>query len=72
MLNKAIEEAWRGAPNSAKVHQRGLSCARRNYNRASHNDYEYSFLPTGLMGGIAEDALDTACGLNLGDPTAWT
>ena len=40
--------------------------------RASHNDYEDSFLPTGLMGGTAEDALDTACGLYLGDPTAWT
>jgi hypothetical protein len=40
--------------------------------RASHNDYENSYLPTGFMGGTAEDALDTACGLYLGDPTAWT
>ena len=40
--------------------------------RASHNDYEDSYLPTGSMGGAAEDALDTACGLYLGDPTAWT
>ena len=40
--------------------------------RASHDDYEDSYLPTGMMGGIAEDALDTACGLYLGDPTAWT
>lgn len=40
--------------------------------RASHDDYEESFLPTGFMGGTAEDALDTACGLYLGDPTAWT
>ena len=40
--------------------------------RASHNDYEDSYLPTGFMGGTAEDALDTACGLYLGDPTAWT
>lgn len=39
--------------------------------RASHEDYEESFLPTGFMGGTAEDALDTACGLYLGDPTAW-
>ena len=38
--------------------------------RASHDDYEESFLPTGFMGGTAEDALDTACGLYLGDPTA--
>ena len=40
--------------------------------RASHNDYEDSFLPTGLTGGTVEDALDTACGLYLTDPTAWT
>jgi hypothetical protein len=40
--------------------------------RASHDDYEDSFLPTGSMGGTAEDALDTACGLYLNDPTAWT
>ena len=40
--------------------------------RASHDDYEDSFLPTGTMGGTAEDALDTACGLYLNDPTAWT
>ncbi len=39
--------------------------------RASHDDYEDSFLPTGSMGGTAEDALDTACGLYLSDPTAW-
>ena len=39
--------------------------------RASHDDYENSFLPTGSMGGTAEDALDTACGLYLTDPTAW-
>ena len=40
--------------------------------RASHDDYEDSHLPTGSMGGTAEDALDTACGLYLNDPTAWT
>lgn len=40
--------------------------------RASHDDYEDSFLPIGSMGGTAEDALDTACGLYLNDPTAWT
>lgn len=40
--------------------------------RASHDDYEDSYLPTGLPVGTAEDALDTACGLYLGDPTAWT
>ena len=39
--------------------------------RASHDDYEDSFLPTGSMGGSPEEALDCACGLYLGDPTAW-
>jgi hypothetical protein len=40
--------------------------------RASHDDYQDSWLPTGLPSGTAEDALDTACGLYLRDPTAWT
>ena len=40
--------------------------------RASHDDYEDSFLPIGSMGGSPEDALDTACGLYLADPTSWT
>lgn len=40
--------------------------------RASHDDYEDSYLPTGLPIGTAEDALDTACGLYLGDPSTWT
>jgi len=39
--------------------------------RASHDDYEDSFLPTGSPSGTVEDALDTACGLYLNDPTAW-
>jgi hypothetical protein len=40
--------------------------------RASHEDYEDSYLPTGYPVGTAEEALDTACGLYLGDPTAWS
>jgi len=40
--------------------------------RASHDDYDESIFPTGLPIGTCEDALDTACGLYLGDPTAWT
>src|ERR671934_21001 len=40
--------------------------------RASHHDYADSVLPTGSPIGTCEDALDTACGLYLGDPTAWT
>ena len=39
--------------------------------RASHEDYEDSFLPTGFSAGTPEDALDCACGLYLNDPTAW-
>lgn len=40
--------------------------------RASHNDYEDSYLPDGQHAGTAEDALDTACGLYLSDPTTRT
>ncbi len=39
--------------------------------RASHDDYDESFLPTGSLAGSPEEALDTACGLYLGDPSAW-
>jgi len=39
--------------------------------RASHDDYEDSYLPSGTPGGTAEEALDCACGLYLNDPTAW-
>jgi hypothetical protein len=35
--------------------------------RASHDDYEDSYLPTGTPGGPAEEALDCACTLYL-DP----
>jgi hypothetical protein len=37
--------------------------------RASHEDYQDSFFPTGLPVGTCEDAFDLACGLYLGDPT---
>ena len=40
--------------------------------RASHEDYQDSIYPTGLPIGTCEDALDTACGLYMADPTAWT
>ena len=33
--------------------------------RASHDDYEDSYLPTGMLAGSAEDALDCACALYL-------
>jgi len=39
---------------------------------ASKNGYQDSILPDGYTAGAPEDALDTACGLYLGDPTAWT
>jgi hypothetical protein len=38
---------------------------------ASSDRYEESYLPTGAPTGTPEKALDTACGLYLGDPTAW-
>lgn len=40
--------------------------------RASHNDDADAVLPTGMPVGTCEDALDTACGLYFGDPTART
>jgi hypothetical protein len=40
--------------------------------RASHDDYDESVFFTGLPVGTCQDALDTACGLCLNDPTAWT
>lgn len=40
--------------------------------RASHEGYDETIFPTGLPIGSCEDALDTACGLYLGDPAAWT
>jgi len=40
--------------------------------RASNDDYQDSLFPTGLPAGTCEEALDTACGLYLNDPTAWT
>jgi hypothetical protein len=40
--------------------------------RASHDDYDESVFPIGLPIGTCQDALDTACGLYLNDPTAWT
>jgi hypothetical protein len=39
---------------------------------ASRDAYEDNFLPTGLPAGSPEEALDCACGLYLGDPTAWS
>jgi hypothetical protein len=39
--------------------------------RASHDDYAESIFPSGLPFGTCQDALDLACGLYLGDPTAW-
>ena len=39
--------------------------------RASHDDYEASFLPSGDTAGSPQEALDCACGLYLNDPTAW-
>lgn len=38
--------------------------------RASHDDYEDNYLPTGDHVGTAEDALDCACSLYLNDEQA--
>jgi hypothetical protein len=39
---------------------------------ASKDGYQDSVLPSGFTAGAPEEALDTACGLYLGDRTAWT
>ena len=39
--------------------------------RASHDDYQDNYLPTGDTTGSPEEALDCACGLYLNDPSAW-
>jgi hypothetical protein len=38
---------------------------------ASRDEYERSVLPDGRLTGSPEMAMDCACGLYLGDPTAW-
>ena len=40
--------------------------------RASHDHYQDSILPSGAFAGTPEQALDCACGLYLGNPSAWT
>jgi hypothetical protein len=39
--------------------------------RASHDDYQDNYLPTGDTAGTPEEALDCACGLYLNDASAW-
>jgi hypothetical protein len=39
--------------------------------RASHDDYQDAILPSGTFAGSPEQALDCACGVYLGDPSAW-
>jgi len=38
---------------------------------ASKDGYQEAILPSGSFAGSPEDALDCACGLYLGDSTAW-
>jgi len=40
--------------------------------QASHDDYEDSFLPSGMPAGSPEEALDCACRLYLSGPSAWS
>lgn len=39
--------------------------------RGNRDVYEDSVLPSGAFEGTPEEALDCACGLYLGDPSAW-
>jgi hypothetical protein len=39
--------------------------------RASHDDYQDNYLPSGQPAGTPEEAPDCACSLYLGDPSAW-
>jgi hypothetical protein len=39
--------------------------------RASHDDYQDTYLPTGDTAGTPEDALDCACGLYLNHAPTW-
>jgi hypothetical protein len=39
--------------------------------RAGDDDYDKSVLPSGHAVGTPQEALDCACGLYLGDATAW-
>ncbi len=38
---------------------------------ASKDGYEDSVLPSGMFVGTVEEAMDSACGLYLNDPSAW-
>jgi hypothetical protein len=39
--------------------------------RASHDDYQDNFLPSGQTAGSPEEALDCACGLYVTDTITW-
>jgi hypothetical protein len=49
-----------------------LKLCRLRYAGSAHQWGFAIYLPTGIPVGTCEDALDTACGLYLGDPTTWT
>ena len=40
--------------------------------RARHDDYQLSIMHTSETAGSPPGAIDTACGLYLNDPSAWT
>lgn len=56
----------KGAPRRPAARGSSLAPSRR-----PDDDYQQAALPDGWPSGTPEDALDTACGLYLGDPTAW-
>jgi hypothetical protein len=67
---------WSRLSRSVRMNFQAAPCRLRPPNgssrsTASHDDYYESIFPTGLPIGTCQDALDTACGLYLNDPTAW-
>ena len=79
-LSARTRERW---PRISRIHtgyRAGFACVdavladgeELRLCRPRHAGYQASFLPTGSVAGTGEDALDTACGLHLADPTAWT
>jgi hypothetical protein len=47
-------------------------CRKGRRVKAGEATAPQSIFPTGLPIGTCQQALDTACGLYLNDPTAWT
>jgi hypothetical protein len=82
-LVKPIDEAWlHRLSRMLNLPLTAMPLFRLRYNgsattwgfaiyRASHDDYENSYLLSGYPSGTPQEALDCACGLYLNDCTAW-